>query len=52
MADSVVISLTVVTEDPPAVIPRVAEAFARVAAGFALEGITIILSFGTVKEDE
>jgi hypothetical protein len=52
MADSLVISLTVVQQDEPMDVARVSEVFARAAAGLALEGISVMLAFGTVKEED
>jgi hypothetical protein len=46
-----VVSLTVVSEDPNAV-TRAAEVMARAAAGLALERIMVSLTLGTPDEDE
>lgn len=48
---SLVVSLTLVTEDPEAA-ARSAEVMARAAAGLALEGLSVSLSLGTVTDDE
>jgi hypothetical protein len=49
--DVVVISATVVTKNPDHV-AKAAEVLARAAAGLALEGIDVSLSFGIPEDDE
>lgn len=49
MAGTLVVSLTVVTEDPNEA-TRTAEVMARAATGLALEGIRVSLTIGTVDD--
>lgn len=48
---SLVVSFTVVTDNPPDVI-RATEVLGRAATGLVLEGISVSITLGQVEDDE